>query len=437
VASFFLVLYPESGEAINTGMKDYYAILQVTENDSRTDIQKAYRRLALQFHPDVNKSPDAHERFCEITEAYEFIMNHWPEHVASHPQTANTRQEYTEYRQTEAYERFRREAREKAHRQAKMRYEKFRKQHEAFQESGINDIALIFTVLIRLFSIPFCVVLFLLPMILAWLGSWQMIFLIFLMWPFAVIIGWYIHDNWKHYLLPGSLYYSPYRIRHMFTETHPSDEDCYYSKGRKADSKSYSLDLLKLKDLKLNSGGFRQHNVNYINKNISILIPRSRKAFVIHALNGFIKILSILLCLIFLDLTSIVWRLVIGAATGGIISLAVLIITQTRSHVSYLFSINMIIRLVTWVLSLALVSRFTLQPFNIITNESIYFVITAIVIFDCFLMQLIDIVLGKKTSKPVITQYQEVQQRFSDGYIVYNDIPVLSVIYPFFKWIFG
>lgn len=56
-------------------MKDYYKILGVHEDASEEEIKKAYRKLARQWHPDVNKSPDAHERFIEISEAYEILIN--------------------------------------------------------------------------------------------------------------------------------------------------------------------------------------------------------------------------------------------------------------------------------------------------------------------------------------------------------------------------
>jgi hypothetical protein len=102
-----------------------------------------------------------------------------------------TKQKYSEYRHTADFERFRKEAREKAQQQARMRYEKFKKQHEAFQESGINDIALLFTALIRLFSIPFFLGLALTPIALAFV-SWQWIFMGIVMWPVATIIGWYM-----------------------------------------------------------------------------------------------------------------------------------------------------------------------------------------------------------------------------------------------------
>ncbi len=55
--------------------KDYYKILGVDRNASQQEIKKAYRRLARKYHPDVNDSPDAEERFKEINEAYEVLSD--------------------------------------------------------------------------------------------------------------------------------------------------------------------------------------------------------------------------------------------------------------------------------------------------------------------------------------------------------------------------
>ena len=56
-------------------MKDYYKILGVKPNSSKDEIKKAYRKLAKEWHPDINKSENAHERFIEITEAYEILVD--------------------------------------------------------------------------------------------------------------------------------------------------------------------------------------------------------------------------------------------------------------------------------------------------------------------------------------------------------------------------
>lgn len=49
---------------------NYYKRLGLSKNASKEDIKKAFRQLALQYHPDRNKSPDAAQKFIEINEAY-------------------------------------------------------------------------------------------------------------------------------------------------------------------------------------------------------------------------------------------------------------------------------------------------------------------------------------------------------------------------------
>lgn len=55
--------------------KDYYQSLGVSKTSSVDEIKKAYRKLALQYHPDRNKSPEAHEKFKEVTKAYEVLSD--------------------------------------------------------------------------------------------------------------------------------------------------------------------------------------------------------------------------------------------------------------------------------------------------------------------------------------------------------------------------
>ncbi|MEM2760234.1 MAG: molecular chaperone DnaJ [Nitrososphaerales archaeon] len=55
--------------------RDYYDILGVPRNAGKDEIKQAYRKLALKYHPDRNKSPDAEEKFKEISEAYAILSD--------------------------------------------------------------------------------------------------------------------------------------------------------------------------------------------------------------------------------------------------------------------------------------------------------------------------------------------------------------------------
>src|SRR3989442_13449955 len=54
---------------------DYYGLLGVSRSATDEQIRSAYRKLARQYHPDVNSASDASERFKAITEAYEVLTD--------------------------------------------------------------------------------------------------------------------------------------------------------------------------------------------------------------------------------------------------------------------------------------------------------------------------------------------------------------------------
>ncbi len=56
-------------------MSDFYTLLGVTRTATEVDIKNAYRKLAMEFHPDRNSAPEAEARFKEITEAYEVLKD--------------------------------------------------------------------------------------------------------------------------------------------------------------------------------------------------------------------------------------------------------------------------------------------------------------------------------------------------------------------------
>jgi curved DNA-binding protein len=54
---------------------DYYQIMGLSKDASKDDIKRAYRKLARQYHPDVNKAPEAEDKFKELGEAYDVLKD--------------------------------------------------------------------------------------------------------------------------------------------------------------------------------------------------------------------------------------------------------------------------------------------------------------------------------------------------------------------------
>ena len=55
--------------------RDYYEILGVDRSASKQELDKAYRKLAIKYHPDSSKVEDAVEKFKECSEAYEVLSD--------------------------------------------------------------------------------------------------------------------------------------------------------------------------------------------------------------------------------------------------------------------------------------------------------------------------------------------------------------------------
>ncbi|XP_010253803.1 PREDICTED: dnaJ protein ERDJ3A [Nelumbo nucifera] len=67
---FFFLLFTQGAKTV-----DPYKVLGVERNASQREIQKAFHKLSLQYHPDKNKNKGAHEKFAEINNAYEILSD--------------------------------------------------------------------------------------------------------------------------------------------------------------------------------------------------------------------------------------------------------------------------------------------------------------------------------------------------------------------------
>jgi molecular chaperone DnaJ len=64
-----------------TTKRDYYEVLGISKNSTQEEIKRAFRRLAMQYHPDRNKAADAEQKFKEINEAYEVLSDEKRRHT--------------------------------------------------------------------------------------------------------------------------------------------------------------------------------------------------------------------------------------------------------------------------------------------------------------------------------------------------------------------
>jgi hypothetical protein len=81
---------------------DYYRILGIRQGASDDEIRRAYRKKALEYHPDRNHSPEAEGMFIRVTEAYEYLTSHPHGRNISEEEVRRNYQAWVNYRQAEA-----------------------------------------------------------------------------------------------------------------------------------------------------------------------------------------------------------------------------------------------------------------------------------------------------------------------------------------------
>lgn len=125
--------------ALSHESQDYHRILGIKQNATDDEIKKAYRRKAMEYHPDRNSSPDSQEMFIRVTEAYEYLMSHPYRRNITEEEIMRNYQAWIDYR--------REEARRRAEAYAKASYSEFRKS-PVYRSTTVIDGTIVFLGLI-------------------------------------------------------------------------------------------------------------------------------------------------------------------------------------------------------------------------------------------------------------------------------------------------
>lgn len=156
-------------------MADYYQLLGVPTNASDVEIRTAYRKKAKLYHPDVNKSPDAHALFVLLTTAYETLINPLKRERYNGKTSKSSSNDFQTYQEWVKIKKA------KAEHEAKMRYYEFLKNREKFRSSRYYHLAIVVTYIARFVAYFFGVSIILLCLYIMY--DFHFIFL-FLLLPF-------------------------------------------------------------------------------------------------------------------------------------------------------------------------------------------------------------------------------------------------------------
>jgi hypothetical protein len=112
-------------------------------------------------------------------------------------------------------------------------------------------------------------------------------------------------------------------------------------------------------------------------------------------------------------------------------------VVKVKSKVNYLFTPGLLIKTAIWLFSLSMISTFG-PGFNIAISSYVYLVVAGLFFF---LDMVFDLLLGifpfyRSLFRPVMRQGAVLDSLYQDGYQNYQELPVYSMLYPLFRWIF-
>lgn len=404
-----------------------HKILGLKPGVSEKEIKKAYRKLAMKYHPDRNKSGNAESRFQEITMAYHYLLD------------SNEDEGLQDYiSRTEASDIIKRERR-KVWEYAEKKRKKKEEAEKQFRESWMYDALILLKYVWHIFVLLFALAAAVTPIILAIVIEP----VVLLATIYFVIIGafllWHIYDKRKTWFRLGSLdkLKSKLAAELRMPKEKVSKDTCCYTSGKSASGSSYTIGLIKVLDIKVASFGALNHEAKYERKMKKVVLPRSIKAQYWHRVSSYIKILAIIAAVLFFPVSSYLWRIIAGIILGGMISFVVLKIVRVKSKTSYLFTSSLICKLLVWIAALLAISHFG-PGFDISLSGYIYLVLAGLF----FILDMaFDLLFGlfpfyKKMQIPVFMQGSVLNSIYNQGYQNYIEYPVYSIIFPLVRWLF-
>ena len=404
-----------------------HKILGLKPRATEKEIKKAYRKLALKYHPDRNPAKNAESKFQEITTAYHYLLE------------ADEDEGMEDYLSRVAADEIIRSERDKGRERLAKERRKKKEAEERFRKSELYDVLLLLRYILNGLILIFGFAALITPFVLAIVIEPAVLFATI----YFVIIGafllWYIYGRRKTWFKLGKFNTTWQKMKTAFRmpAKKVSGDTCCYVAGLPANGKAYSIDLIKILDIKVASSGALNHSAKYKKRGKKVVLPRSQKAQYWHRVSSYIKLASILIFSIFFPVSSIVWRVIVGIISGGLLSSLILKIAGVRPKTAYLFTTTLIIKGLVWIGALLGISYFG-PGFDIHITEYIILVLAGLFLL---LDMLFDLVFGlfpfySRMKAPVLPQRKVLRSLYKDGYQNYQEFPVYSVLYPLVRWLF-
>ncbi len=413
-------------------LESYYKILGVKPGAEEKEVKKAYRALALKYHPDVSRDPNANEKFHLICEAYEVILND----IQRQTRVVADGSEDSDSEYDLSYEEIIREARARAYERAKMRYDKIKAEKEFFEN---NDLVILLKYLGHYLALPLALALIIVPLVYAFLKDFAIIFGAMFFWIIGIILLSHIYSKRATWFRPGNISTRWADVKDFFRvkEDIKSNAKCFYTGKERANSLPFRFQMLKVRNITYRNYGAFHHQVGYDRKYKEVLIPRSARAYRIHFILSFLKPSLFLSALVLLPAPSLTWRVLIAFLITVVISNAVLLISGVRSKTSYLFTPLVVIKLGIWFV--VLINQTLYYPRLILITPEYFFSVVFFMLL--FLDMVLDLLLRllpfyARLHIPILVQPGAVINLYSRGYQNYLDVPVWSTLYPLVRWFF-